>query len=72
MYLFQTLSKPALDDLNTQLSDFGLQPEDWTLTLESDKKIKIKNKQEASFYFFGSIENQKGKSYWKNIQLANL
>lgn len=70
MNLFQT--KIEFSDLNTQLKDFGLHPNDWELSPESRRIIKIQNKQQKSFYFIGDIEIQKGKTYWKTIQLAGL
>ena len=70
MNLFQT--NYSLDELNNQLIDFGLHPKDWDLLKVKNKQIKIQHRQESTFYFIGSVENKKGKAYWKNIHLAGL
>jgi len=71
MNFFQ-LKTDAVNELNLQLTDFGLQPQDWILQPQSTKKIKIQNRQEKSFFFMGQVEKSKGKAYWKNIHLASL
>jgi len=71
MNFFQ-LKTDAVNELNLQLTDFGLQPQDWVLQPQSTKKIKIQNRQEKSFFFMGQVEKLKGKAYWKNIHLASL
>lgn len=70
MNLFQ--SAHSFQDLNLQLKDFGLHPQDWVLLGETKKKIKIQHKEEDTFFFIGDVENQKGKLYWRTIQLAGL
>jgi hypothetical protein len=59
-------------ELNSQLQDFGLHPNDWKLSKQSYKQVKIQNKEEETFYFVGDIEKRKGKTQWKSIQLAGL
>ncbi len=59
-------------ELNSQLSDFGLQPADWRLIRNTDDQIKIENKFESSFYFLGLTQKNGAKDYWKNIQLAGI
>lgn len=71
MNLFQPITS-SFTELNTQLTDFGLHPQDWVLKAESNKTVKIQHKEEKTFYFMGQVEKQKGKSYWKTIHLAGL
>jgi hypothetical protein len=70
MDLFNTSLNFA--ELNSQLQDFGLHPNDWTLSKQSFKKVKIQNKEQNSFYFVGDVEKRKGKTQWKTIHLAGL
>lgn len=70
MNLFQT--DVSIAELNTQLIDFGLYPQDWILSKQTKTKIKIQHKQEKTFYFLGHVEKQQGKAYWKTIHLAGL
>lgn len=72
MNFFHTNNEVILNELTHQLSEFGLQPKEWTLTKESHQQIKIQNKNCNSFYFVGSTKNLNGKRQWKNIQLASL
>ena len=71
MNLFQPITS-SFNELNTQLTDFGLHPQDWVLMPKSSKTVKIQHKEEKTFYFVGQIEKQKGKAYWKTIHLAGL
>ena len=72
MNLFQSHSDATLTELNSQLSEFGLHPKEWSLIKDSNFQIKIQNKNHDSFYFMGSIKKQNGKKLWKNIQLISL
>lgn len=72
MNLFQSYSETTLNELSTQLSEFGLYPKEWALIIDSNFQIKIQNKNHDSFYFMGSIRKQNGKKLWKNIQLISL
>ena len=72
MNLFQKHSQTSLLDLNIQLADFGLKPSDWKLLKTEEDQIKIQNKTESSFYFYGSIQQTAGKNKWKNICLVSL
>ncbi len=67
-----TETELTLNELNSQLSDFGLSPADWKLIKGTDEHIKIENKFESSFYFLGLTQKSDGKNYWKNIQLAGI
>lgn len=71
MNFFQTVTS-SFGELNTQLADFGLHPQDWVLMPKSNKTIKIQHKEEKTFFFLGEVEKQKGKPYWKTIHLAGL
>lgn len=59
-------------ELYSKLSEFGLCPNDWELSLLNDFTFKIQNKHEPSFYFIGKAEYKKGVSSWALIQLASL
>lgn len=72
MNLFQSTATENMNDLTSQLSQFGLQPADWSLVSEQNNQIRIQNKFDASFYFLGSVQNLNGKRQWKNIQLISL
>ncbi len=72
MNLFQKHNQVSLFDLNTQLADFGLKPSDWKLLKTEKDQIKIQNKMQNSFYFYGSIEEASGKNKWKDICLISL
>lgn len=72
MYFFQSTENSSLNELSSQLSEFGLCPTEWALTQDSNLQIKIQNKYHDSFYFMGSIKKQNGKKSWKNIQLISL
>lgn len=72
MNLFQNDNHVILQDLNTQLADFGLKPSEWKLLSAGTDQIKIQNKLEHSFYFFGSVQHATGKSKWKDICLISL
>ena len=72
MNLLQTNVSENKNDLNSQLSQFGLQPTEWSLLNEQNDQIIIQNKFDDSFYFIGSVQNLDGKQKWKNIQLVSL
>ena len=72
MNLFQKHSQASLLDLKIQLADFGLKPSDWKLLKTEEDQIKIQNKIESSFYFYGSTQQTAGKNTWKNICLISL
>ena len=72
MNLFQKQNQASLLDLNIQLADFGLKPSDWKLLKTHEDQIKIQNKTESSFYFYGSTLKTAGKNKWKNICLISL
>ncbi len=72
MNLFQNDKHDILQDLNIQLADFGLRPSEWKLLNAGTDQIKIQNKLEDSFYFFGSVQHATGKSKWKDICLISL
>jgi hypothetical protein len=68
----QDNSSLAYQDLTIELSDYGLKPEEWSITKEDNFSYKIENKKEPSFYFRGKTLLQNGKRRWKAIQLAGL
>lgn len=72
MNTLRSLINPRTVELNTQLSDFGLHPADWSLIKGRAEKIRIQHKIEKSFYFVGSVEKVNGKRVWKTITLASL
>lgn len=72
MNLFQNDKYEILQDLNIQLADFGLRPSEWKLLNAGTDQIRIQNKLEDSFYFFGSVQHAIGKSKWKDICLISL
>lgn len=67
-----TTSHKNLIHLKQQLTDFGLHPSDWSLHTSKQKKIRIQNKMENSFYFIGDLEKKNGQIKWKSIHLASL
>ena len=72
MNLLQTNISENKSDLNSQLSQFGLQPKEWSLINEQNNQIIIQNKFDDSFCFIGSVQNLDGKQKWENIQLISL
>ena len=72
MNFFNKNSEIIINELNHQLSEFGLQPKEWALIKDSHQQIKTQNKDCNSFYFIGSTKILNGKRQWKNIQLASL
>ena len=75
MNFFQTTTAAVqleLKALSLGLSEFGLQPFDWTLIKNASGTIKIQHKSEPSFYFIGRTTTLKGQKKWNSIQLASL
>ncbi len=72
MNQFQSNIIENINELSRQLSQFGLQPKEWSLVSEQNNQIRIQNKLDDSFCFLGSVQNLNGKHQWKNIQLSSI
>jgi hypothetical protein len=64
--------KNVKNQLKTNLSQFGLNPLDWTLELCSKNKFKIINLNDENILFLGEFYAERQKIKWKQISLLSL
>ncbi len=44
--------------LTAKLSNFGLNPDDWKVTLLSEDQIEVRNRTDQDFYFQGKVKEE--------------
>jgi len=71
---FFTQTKIELKKLHTDLSQFGLCPNDWNLEPVENDQLLIRHKTSADFFFVGQTKKRKKSqiSEWQFITLASL
>jgi hypothetical protein len=65
-------SKGDLHHLKTELSGYGLRPDDWVLKQTLPDQFKIENLSEPTFCFNGKTEYKNGRRQWGSITLAEI
>lgn len=57
-----------------QLSEYGLNPTEWQLTLgpSHDGEISLRHRRERSFELRGEIAVKKSRAYWSRLDLASI
>lgn len=58
--------------LKHQLSQFGLNPGDWSLVKQAGNRYQIKAVHDQSFTFQGTTKIKKGKIGWQKLELVSL
>lgn len=58
--------------LQKELAQFGLSPNDWKLLKLKNNTYKIQNKTCQDFYFQGITKLKQGQKVWGNITLLSL
>lgn len=58
--------------LHHQLSQFGLNPTDWSLVRQAKNRYQIKAIHDRNFSFHGVTQVKKGKVRWQKLELISL
>jgi len=58
--------------LTTQLSQYGLNPSEWTLHQEDSGLYAIQSKQDQNFTFAGKTKKQGSAIKWEKIELLSI
>ena len=58
--------------LKSQLSQFGLNPNDWSIVKQKENRYQITARNDKSFSFTGITKQKLGKKVWQKIELISL
>lgn len=76
MNILQLIKKPNTKNdlrlLKTELSGYGLRPDDWVIKQMQHDQFKIENLSEPDFCFKGKTEYRNGRRRWGKITLAGI
>lgn len=61
-----------LISLQGQLTQFGLNPNDWSLVRQAKNRYHIQAKTDKNFAFAGLTQIKKGKLAWQKLELISL
>lgn len=58
--------------LQGQLTQFGLNPSDWSLVRQAKNRYYIQAKEDKNFTFAGLTKIKNGKLSWQKLELISL
>lgn len=58
--------------LQSELSHYGLSPEDWNIVKETQEFYRIEHKVDPEFTFYGLINRESSPRKWKRIFLRSI
>lgn len=64
------MSKTILENLVSQIRQFGLNPQDWKLIPQGRREVRLVHRRDDSFRFVGFIDQK--KCSWKSLALESL
>lgn len=62
----------SLQTLKNQLRHFGLNPKEWTMTLQDSRRCLITHRQDKELSFVGHTNLRQPRPQWRTLTLRSL